>query len=218
MTHELKTPISTIGISAKVIADPDIVNQPERLSNYAEIIVHQNKRMEQQVEKVLQSTLSEKGRIQLEFEQIHLTECLDKVKNELSLKAEEKGGKIQLETDEYIPPILADKNHFENLMFNLLDNAIKYSIESPLVYIYAHVEKGKIKISVSDNGIGMNPDQIKRIFQKFYRVPTGDVHDVKGFGLGLDYVKNIVKAHKWSIEVDSELGKGSVFSIFIPLK
>jgi len=218
MTHELKTPISTIGISARVIADPNIVKEPERLSNYAQIIVHQNQRMEQQVEKVLQSTLSEKGRIHLEPEKIDLADCLKKVSSELDLKAKEKGGAIQLDLDNHLSGIFADKNHLENLIFNLLDNAIKYNDENPEINIKTKKEKNKIIMSISDNGIGMSPDQLKKIFQKFYRVPTGDIHNVKGFGLGLNYVKNIVKAHKWKIEVSSELGKGSVFNIFIPLK
>lgn len=218
MTHELKTPISTIGISAKVMADPHIVKDPERLNNYAKIIVHQNQRMEQQVEKVLQSTLSEKGRIQLEPEEINLAECLKNVSSEIDLKAKEKGGSIQLKIEDQLDRIYADKNHLENIIFNLLDNAIKYSDKTPEIIIQTRTERNKIKLSVIDNGIGMSTDQLKKIFQKFYRVPTGDIHNVRGFGLGLNYVKNIVKAHKWKIEVISELGKGSVFSIFIPLK
>lgn len=218
MTHELKTPISTIGISAKVISDPGIVNQPKRLKNYSEIIVHQNKRMEQQVEKVLQSTLSEKGRIQLELEKIELKDCLVKVANDLQLKAEEKGGQISLKLQKGISTILADRNHLENLVFNLLDNAIKYSENSPDIAIKTIMKNGKIVLSVCDRGIGMQKDQLKNIFQKFYRIPTGNIHNVKGFGLGLDYVKNIVKAHRWKISVESEPGKGSEFSIIIPQK
>lgn len=218
MTHELKTPISTIGISANVIADPEIVEQPERLKNYADIIVHQNRRMEQQVEKVLRSTLSEKGRIELEMEEIDLSDCLRKVSEELQLKAREKDGNIKLILEEALPRIRADKNHLENLIFNLLDNSIKYSEKSPEVTIKAAKKDKILELSVHDNGIGMEKDQMKKIFQKFYRIPTGNIHNVKGFGLGLDYVKNIVKAHRWSIDVKSEPGEGSVFSIFIPLK
>jgi two-component system phosphate regulon sensor histidine kinase PhoR len=218
MTHELKTPISTIGISAKVIADPEIIKQPERLQNYAQIIVNQNQRMEKQVEKVLQSTLAEKSRIQLELEPIDLQNCISRIVKEFEVKAQERGSEITLHFPESIPEIQADQNHFENMIINLLDNAVKYSEDMPTVEVVIRQVKNHLEIVIIDQGIGMEKKQLNKIFQKFYRIPTGDIHNVKGFGLGLNYVKNIVKAHKWSIEVKSEPGKGSEFRVIIPIK
>ncbi len=216
MTHELKTPISTIGISAKVIADPEIIKQPERLSKYAQIIVHQNQRMEQQVEKVLQSTLAEKGRIQLDLERVDINRCIMRIVKEFEIKTQESGSEVKLILDDSNPEIQADKSHFENMLLNLLDNAIKYSEDSPKVEIETQKTSNELRLSIKDHGIGMDQNQIKKIFQKFYRIPTGNIHNVKGFGLGLDYVKNIVKAHQWHIEVQSLPGTGSEFSVLIP--
>lgn len=216
ITHELKTPISTIGISAQVISEPNISSQPERLAKYAAIITHQNKRLENQVEKVLQSTLAEKGNIHLQKERLDLNKILAQIIQDLDLKIQEKEGQILLKTDEKIPLIYADKNHLENLVFNLLDNAIKYCSSKPRVLVSTSLIGNKICLSVADNGIGIDPKFRKKIFNKFFRVPTGDIHNVKGFGLGLDYVKNIVKAHNWKIFTESEEAKGSIFKIMIP--
>jgi len=216
MTHELKTPISTIGISANVISDSEISNEPERLAKYASIISNQNKRLENQVEKVLQSTLSEKGRINLTIEKLQLDELLSEIINGFDLKAREKNGEIIFNTDNETKYFCADKNHFENLIFNLLDNAIKYCKTNPNVIVSAVLKKKNIYLSVEDNGIGIDPKYREKIFKKFFRIPTGDIHDVKGFGLGLNYVKNIVKAHKWKIRLESEQGSGSKFVIIMP--
>ena len=218
MTHELKTPISTIGISANVISDPVISSQPEKLAKYASIISNQSRRLENQVEKVLQSTLSEKGRIKLKIEKIQLNELLSEIINGFDLKAQEKNGEIILKTDSEIKSVFADKSHFENLIFNLLDNAIKYCNTNPKVIVSAILKNNKIHLSVEDNGIGIDPKYGKKIFKKFFRIPTGNIHNVKGFGLGLDYVKNIVKAHKWKIHLESEQGRGSKFLIIIPAR
>jgi len=134
------------------------------------------------------------------------------------LKASEKDGEIILESDNTETTISADKHHFENLMFNLLDNAIKYCISRPMVTISTQEKDRKVILSVEDNGIGIEPAYQKKVFSKFFRVPTGDIHNVKGFGLGLDYVKNIVVAHGWKIYLDSELDMGSKFIITIPIK
>ncbi len=215
MTHELKTPISTIGISANVISDPAISTQPERLKKYASIISDQNMRLENQVEKVLQSTLSEKGRINLKIEKIKLNELLTEISNGFDLKARENNGEIILNTDNAIKYISADKCHFENIVFNLLDNAIKYCKTSPKVIVSTTLKDKRIYLSVEDNGIGIAQKYRDKIFNKFFRIPTGNIHDVKGFGLGLDYVKNILKAHKWKIRLESEQGRGSKFVIII---
>lgn len=216
MTHELKTPISTIGISAQVIADPDIINQPQRLAQYASIITQQNKRLENQVEKVLKSTLAEKGSIHLEPESILLNQCLAELIKDFDLKAQEKNAEIILKTDSNIHQIYADKSHFENLLFNLLDNALKYTTEKPRVEVSTQLKGSKVYLEIADNGIGIEEKYRKKIFDKFFRVPTGDIHNVKGFGLGLDYVKNIVKAHHWKIRLKAREDQGSVFIIIIP--
>ncbi len=218
MTHELKTPISTIGISAQVISDPLIITQPDRLLKYAAIISNQNKRLENQVEKVLQSTLSEKGNIHLEAESFSINESLENIIKDFDLKTRERKGELILNTDTEISAIYADKNHFENLIFNLLDNAIKYCTDNPKVVVSTRLKGKKIHVSVMDNGIGIDEKYRKKIFNKFFRVPTGNIHNVKGFGLGLDYVKNIVKAHKWEILLECGQAKGCNFTIVIPAK
>lgn len=218
MTHELKTPISTIGISAQVISEPNIASQPERLAQYASIITHQNQRLEKQVEKVLKSTLAEKGKIHLELEAFSLNDCITHVIRDFELKAKEKEGEIIFHSDDNVEMIKADKGHFENLLFNLLDNAIKYCDVNPKVEVSARLESSKIHLFIADNGIGIDDKYRKKIFNKFFRIPTGDIHNVKGFGLGLDYVKNIVNAHNWKIMVKSRAEKGSIFTIIMSAK
>lgn len=218
MTHELKTPISTIGISAQVISDPDIVIQPERLAQYASIITNQNQRLEKQVEKVLKSTLAEKGKIHLELESFSINDCVSDIIRDFELKTQEKEGAIIFHADQQVKKIRADKAHFENLLFNLLDNALKYCNQQPKVEVSTILESSKIYLSIADNGIGIADKYRKKIFNKFFRVPTGDIHNVKGFGLGLDYVKNIVKAHHWKIKVKPQAQQGSIFTITIAQK
>lgn len=218
MTHELKTPISTIGISAQVISEPNIAQQPERLAQYASIITHQNQRLEKQVEKVLKSTLAEKGKIQLDLESFSLNDCISHVIRDFELKAKEKQGEIIFQPSNEVSIIEADKSHFENLLFNLFDNALKYCDIQPKVEVSIQMTSSKILLSIADNGIGIEDKYRKKIFNKFFRIPTGDVHNVKGFGLGLDYVKNIVKAHHWKITVKSRLEKGSIFTIIMSPK
>ncbi len=215
ITHELKTPISTIGISAQVISNPSIITQPERLTKYAEIITNQNKRLEDQVEKVLRSTLSERGKINLKKESFNINNVLLQIINDFDLKTQEKKGEIILIPDNEIGKITADKNHFENLVFNLLDNAIKYCNTNPKVIISTSIKGNKVTLSIKDNGIGIDEKFRKKVFNKFFRIPTGDIHNVKGFGLGLDYVKNIAKAHGWKILIESNIEVGSNFIIII---
>ncbi len=215
MTHELKTPISTIGISAQVISEPNIAQQPERLAQYASIITHQNQRLEKQVEKVLKSTLAEKGKIHLELESFSLNDCISHVIRDFELKTKEIQGEIIFQPGEEIIMIEADKSHFENLLFNLFDNALKYCDVHPKVEVSAQIASSKIHLSIADNGIGIEDKYRKKIFKKFFRIPTGDIHNVKGFGLGLDYVKNIVNAHNWKIKVKSRPEKGSIFTIIM---
>ena len=218
MTHEFKTPLATIKISSEVLKNPNIINNPERLLNYATIINNETLHLTNQVERVLQMAKSGKDTISLNKEDFELApnleEIIDKTYKPL---IRSRGGDIQLEVEDGLM-IFADKLHFKNVVVNLLDNAIKYCREVPQIMIKAGRDQDQIKITIRDNGIGMSPENLKHIFDKFYRIPTGNLHDVKGFGLGLNYVKLIIKQHGGNIKVNSELDKGSEFCIFIPLK
>ncbi|MBK8686210.1 MAG: HAMP domain-containing histidine kinase [Bacteroidetes bacterium] len=218
MTHEFKTPLATIKISSEVLKNPNIINNPERLLNYATIINNETLHLTNQVERVLQMAKSGKDTISLNKEDFELApnleEIIDKTYKPL---IRSRGGDIQLEVEDGLM-IFADKLHFKNVVVNLLDNAIKYCREVPQIMIKAGRDQDQIKITIRDNGIGMSPENVKHIFYKFYRIPTGNLHDVKGFGLGLNYVKLIIKQHGGNIKVHSELDKGSEFCIFIPLK
>jgi len=216
MTHEFKTPISTIAISSEVLKDPSIVHAPERLLNYATIIQNENQRLKQQVERVLQMARIEKEDIGLKLERIDVHELIrDAVKN-ITLSLNEKGGHIELVLTEEARYAMVDRLHFTNVMHNLLDNAIKYTLQPPQITIRTQAVNGFILIEVEDRGIGISAEAQRKIFQKFYRVPTGNLHNVKGFGLGLNYVKLIVESHKGRVTVESEPGKGSIFKVSLP--
>jgi two-component system phosphate regulon sensor histidine kinase PhoR len=214
MTHEFKTPLSTIAISTAVLKDPNIIKAPERLLNYATIIENENQRLKQQVERVLQMARLEKEDIGLKKETVDVHELIqDAVKiNAINSKAT-----ITLDLQATRSQLAADKLHLTNVFFNLLDNAIKYNTNSPEINVRSQNVNGSIQIEVQDNGIGIKPEDQRKIFFRFYRVPTGNLHDVKGFGLGLSYVKLIVEGHKGKITVSSEPGNGSCFSIVLPL-
>lgn len=216
MTHEFKTPLATIKISSEVLKNPNIVNNPERLLNYATIINNECMHLTNQVERVLQMAKSQKETITLNKELFELApqleEIIDKTYKPL---IRSRGGLIDLKVEPGLT-LEADKLHFKNVIVNLLDNAIKYCKEVPEIHIEASLERDQIKISIRDNGIGMSKENLKNIFNKFYRIPTGNLHDVKGFGLGLNYVKLIIRQHGGDIKVQSELEKGSEFCIFIP--
>jgi len=216
MTHEFKTPISTIAVSAEVLKDPKIVNQPERLYNYAAIIEKENTRLKQQVERVLQMARLDKEDLGIKREPVNIHHVIDEAIRNSSVALHEKSGRVDTEFNAVSQELMADKLHLTNALANLLDNAIKYSHLSPCIVVktFDH-DKGTV-IEVHDNGIGISAENQKRVFQKFYRVPTGNVHDVKGFGLGLSYVKTIIEAHRGNISLRSEPGKGSIFTAFIP--
>lgn len=217
LTHELKTPISSIAIASSVLNNKDILNNPERLFNYARIIQEQNMRLSKNVEKVLNLASIEKNRIHLNIEEINLNEILTEVTTQF--KQTDFGQKANIKisnTDEKIN-IYADRFHLSNLMLNILENGVKYCERKPELKIAASQKKKNIEITFTDNGIGIPKDQRKKIFTKFYRVPTGNVHNVKGFGLGLDYVQKIVLAHKWKIKVDENPEGGSIFKLIISI-
>jgi two-component system phosphate regulon sensor histidine kinase PhoR len=215
MTHEFKTPLSTIAISTAVLKDPAIIHTPERLLNYATIIDNENQRLKQQVERVLQMARLDSEEVGLKKEVCDLHELILEVcQNNLVVSK----ATIELALEASPSTLLADKLHLTNVFFNLLDNAIKYNRQQPVIQISTSLINGNMVIKIKDNGIGIKPDDQKKIFHRFYRVPTGNLHDVKGFGLGLSYVKLIVEAHKGKITLTSDSDKGSCFSIALPMQ
>ncbi len=216
MTHEFKTPISTIAISSEILMKPEIINQPERLLNYASIIHSENSRLKKQVERVLQMATLDKEEIRLDKNPLDLNELIQKIVRNMHAALRQKDGVVSFQLDEMPVVINADNVHLSNIIYNLIDNAIKYAKEKPEITISTKAKKNHVVIGVEDKGIGINKDSKKLIFNKFYRVSTGNIHDVKGFGLGLNYVKIMVNAHKGKIKLESELNKGSKFSILLP--
>lgn len=217
MTHEFRTPISTIAISSQVLKDPSIVQAPERLLNYATIIEHENQRLKQQVDRVLQMAQLDKEDIGLKKEETDLHALLEEASRSHATVIESRQGAVRLDLQANSHKTSIDKLHFTNVIYNLLDNAVKYNHRKPEILVRTQDGNRQLLISVSDNGIGISPEEQKKVFHKFYRVPTGNVHDVKGFGLGLNYVKLIVEKHGGSISIESEPGKGSTFTITLPV-
>lgn len=216
MAHEFKTPISTIAVSAEVLKDPAIVRQPDRLLNYSGIIERENARLRHQVERVLQMAKLDKENIGLKKEPVDVHQVIRDTMENAAAALNEKHGVILCELHAHNPKIQADRLHLSNVLYNLIDNAIKYCRDTPVITIRTSQVKNYLCLEVEDNGVGIARENHKKVFQKFYRVPTGDVHDVKGFGLGLHYVKSIVTAHKGTIRLESSLGAGSVFTISLP--
>jgi two-component system, OmpR family, phosphate regulon sensor histidine kinase PhoR len=217
MTHEFKTPISTIAVSTEVLKDPNIVHQPERLLNYTTIIEKENTRLRQQVERVLQMARLDKEDIGLKKEMVDVHHIVEDAIKNTSTALHEKYGSISCNLRAERPMLEADKLHLTNVLYNLIDNAIKYCKSAPHIIIRTNGTGRHLILEIEDNGIGISPENQKRVFQKFFRVPTGNVHDVKGFGIGLNYVKSIIEAHKGNIRLESELGKGSIFKISLPV-
>jgi two-component system phosphate regulon sensor histidine kinase PhoR len=214
MTHEFKTPLSSIKIAADFLANDNHIKNDTRLHRYVQIIKDQNLRLNDQVEKVLNVAQLEKDSIQLKKEVFEINDTLSNVINNESLKL--KHGNIAFKGTSEPVFILADKLHFVNVVANMIDNAIKYSGNEPKVNLSLKEDAELIVLSIKDNGIGIDKENQKKLFEKFFRVSTGDVHDVKGFGLGLFYVNNICKSHGWKIQVESELNVGTEFIITIP--
>lgn len=217
MTHELKTPISTIHISSDVLLMPDIHKDPQRIKRYAKIIKAENNRLEGQVEKVLQLAKLEKGEIQLNKSIINLHTIIKEIAETFDISIQDRQGNLRFELQAKECEIEADPVHITNVLATLLDNANKYSLEQPEISISTLSDKQNLIVNIKDNGKGMRPEDLKNIFEKFYRVPTGNIHDVKGFGLGLFYVKSILKSHSGSISAVSEPNVGSTFTITLPL-
>lgn len=217
MTHELKTPISTIGLSSETILREDLSNDRERLQRYASIIYKENKRLENQVERVLNIAKLDKDELKLKKTDIDIHEILEEAKDNFEFNQLKDNGEIQLNLNAKKSLIQADEVHITNVIFNLLDNAIKYCQRAPEIIITTTSTDNTISIEFKDNGIGIKRENLKMIFDKFYRVPTGNLHDVKGFGLGLYYVKLIVSQHNGTIRASSTSGEGTTFRVTIPI-
>lgn len=218
MTHEFKTPISTISLACEALQDDVILKTPQLFNNYISIINNENKRLGTLAEKVLQTAVIDKGQLHLKIEPIDIKIVIQKIISNFSLQIEKRNGKLkQLYNTENLI-IHADKIHITNVFYNLLDNAVKYTLGVPIIHIVVDATDEGVVIAIKDNGIGISAANQKKIFEKLYRVPTGNIHNVKGFGLGLHYVRAIIDLHKGKIHVDSELKKGTTISIFLPQK
>ena len=217
MTHEFKTPISTISLATQMLGDEAVTASSSMFKRYLGIIRDENKRLGSQVEKVLQTAQMERGEVRLNLGAVNVHQIIERVLENISPQIELREGIIDMDLQAENPEIQADEVHLTNIIFNLLDNANKYSPEKPIIKITTeNTEKG-LSIKVIDQGIGMTKESIKQIFEKFYRVPTGNVHDVKGFGLGLSYVKKMVEEHHGRINVVSKIGEGSEFEVVLPV-
>lgn len=216
MTHELKTPLSTISASSEVLMrqqNPD----PARVSTYATIINQESQRLKQQIESVLKISVLDSGRLTLARQDVDLSELLDKVVRTFRPLIEVRGGRFQVQPAGKPLPLKGDANHLENVFHNLLENAVKYAADTIDITLVAGERDGRAVITVSDKGIGIPKDMQGKIFDKFFRVPTGNVHDTKGFGIGLYYVRKIVQGHRGTIGLDSQPGQGTTFTISLPL-
>jgi two-component system phosphate regulon sensor histidine kinase PhoR len=216
MTHEIKTPIATISLACEALGDKDILKSEQVYNNYINVISEENKRLGNLTERILQSAKLEKGQILLKKEEINIHEIIREAITNIRLQVENRGGKIHMQLNAENPVLQADKVHLTNVVFNLLDNANKYTLKSPQIWITTESAYSGLLISVKDNGTGISKSNQKKIFEKLYRIPTGNIHNVKGFGLGLSYVKTIVEEHGGKITLESELNKGSNFILYLP--
>ncbi len=217
MTHEFKTPLATISLAVDAVRNEKVQNDKEKMSYFTGIIKEENKRMNKHVETILQAALLEKQELQLTIKKLNVHEIIEQIMDNYTLQLDDKNGKIELQLNAKNDLIEADEVHFTNLISNLVDNAIKYSNDNVLIKITTHSTSKFFVMGVQDNGIGMSKESVKRVFEKFYRAHTGNVHNVKGFGLGMSYVKTVLDAHKSRIKVDSSLGKGTMFTVEVPL-
>ena len=218
MTHEFKTPIATISLAVDALKNPKVICNPEKLNYFSSIIKEENQRMNRQVETILKSALLDKQEIQLIKKPLHMHKIIEDVADNFALRLQEKGGDMEMHLNAENDFVEGDEVHINNIVNNLLDNAVKYSKENVPIHISITTSSTpkKFILKIEDNGIGMSRETVKRIFEKFYRAHTGNIHNVKGFGLGLSYVKSVIDAHEGSIKPESTLGKGSCFTIELP--
>ncbi|MCF6357961.1 MAG: HAMP domain-containing histidine kinase, partial [Draconibacterium sp.] len=216
MTHEFKTPIATISVATDSIINEKVVSDPERIRYFAGMIKKENARMNRQVEDILTIARLDKKDFEFNWETIDVHELINDAIQGINLQVEKRGGKIETNLSAVNSIITTDKIHFTNVVYNLLDNAIKYSDESPEISVSTINQTNGVLISVTDKGIGMTKAVQGKIFERFYRQTSGNIHNVKGFGLGLSYVKAVLEANRGNISVESEPGKGSKFEVFLP--
>ncbi len=217
MTHELKTPLATISLAVDALQNSKVMGNAEKSNYFSNIIRQENKRMNKHVETILQAALMDKQDMKLNLAPLHAHEIIQKVVTTFTLQLNEKGGTAVMQLNAKNDLIKADETHFTNLINNLIDNAVKYSKENLQIVITTHCTTKYFVMQVQDNGIGMSKETVKRIFEKFYRAHTGNIHNVKGFGLGMSYVKSVVDTHNGKIKVESIQGKGSTFTVEIPV-
>lgn len=219
MTHELKTPIASISLAAQMLNDESVTKSPSMMKHLGGVINDESKRLRFLVEKVLQMSMFDKKKAVFKKKQLDLNEMVETIANSFTLRVEHTGGKIYTDIGAVDSTIYVDEMHFQNVIFNIMDNAVKYrKQDKPLdIYMKTWNDSERLYLSIRDTGIGIKKDNLKKIFEKFYRVHTGNIHDAKGFGLGLAYVKRIVDLHKGEIKVESEYGKGTTFTISLPV-
>lgn len=217
MTHELKTPISTISLATQMLNDTSIPNSMKNIEHLSSVIHEESKRLSFQVEKVLQAAIFEKGRMSLKIRRMDAHEIINNVVRNFIIQVKNKNGQIIKNLDAGYAIVNIDEVHFANVILNLLDNAIKYTKGEPHISVSTFNKKNYLVIRIEDNGIGISKENQKRIFEKFYRIPTGNVHNVKGFGLGLSYVKKVIEEHGGKVTLESELNAGTTFELNIPI-
>ena len=219
MTHELKTPISSISLAAQMLNDTSVTKSESMMKHLGGVINDESKRLRFLVEKVLQMSLFDKKKAIFNMKQLDLNEMVENIAHTFTLRVEHTGGKIYTDIEAIDSTIYVDEMHFQNAIFNLMDNAVKYKKpDGPLdIYLRTWNDDDHLYLSVRDTGIGIKKDNLKKVFEKFFRVHTGNLHNVKGFGLGLAYVKKIIDVHKGEISVESEYGKGTTFTIKLPI-
>ncbi|MNL22454.1 Alkaline phosphatase synthesis sensor protein PhoR [compost metagenome] len=218
MTHEFKTPVATIMIASESLRDPEIISDERRVKRLANIIYDENVRLGNHIERVLDIARLEKETLKLEKTPIRINDLLSAVLDSMQLQLQKVGGKFEHHFDAQNDVVVGDELHLSNVFFNLVDNAIKYSKDNPHITVKTKNAKDSIQITIIDNGIGMAKDHLLKIFDQFYRIPTGNVHNVKGFGLGLSYVYDIIKRMNGKIQVKSDKDKGTQFDIILPIK
>ncbi len=218
MTHEFKTPVATIMIASEALKDPEIVEDKNRINRLAGIIYDENVRLGNHIERVLSVARLDKKEIKLEQGPVNMNDLITAVVDSMSLQLQKKGAEITLHLNAEQDIIMGDELHLSNVIYNLIDNANKYSLDAPKIIISTKSTTKNLCIEISDEGIGLTKEQTKRIFDQFYRVPTGNLHDVKGFGLGLNYVQDIVTQMNGSIKVHSEKDRGTTFEVTLPFK
>jgi two-component system phosphate regulon sensor histidine kinase PhoR len=217
MTHEFKTPLATISLAVDALRNEKVQQNPEKMQYFSGIIKEENKRMNKHVETILQAALLDKQELKLDMKVTSATAMVQSALNNHKLQIEDKGGRVEFHLNAKRDQVIADEAHFTNMLSNLFDNAIKYSKENLLIRVTTYNNSHHLIIKIEDNGIGMSKETVSRVFEKFYRAHTGNIHNVKGFGLGMSYVKTVIDVHKGKIKASSTLGKGSCFTVEVPL-